>query len=295
MSQPQPAILADPPAHARYLELKLRPGTNTNQALALVAEQTYAEHVVVGLGSGLLSAASPESIDGMRHFPSLSGPGCEVPSTQRDVWLWISGSDRGVIAGEARALRAALEPAFEVVELTDGFKFRDGRDLSGYVDGTENPTGDEALEAALVTAGANPPGGSSFVAVQRWAHDLRYFDTLAQQDRDHIIGRRLSDNEELDEAPDSAHVKRTAQESFEPEAFVLRRSLPWNDARGEGLMFIAFGHSLDAFEAQMRRMAGLDDGVVDGLFRFSQPISGGYYWCPPVSRGRLDLSVLEAR
>ena len=56
--------------------------------------------------------------------------------------------------------------------------------------------------------------------------------------------------------------------------------------------FVAFGRTLDAFEAQMRRMTGEEDGVVDGLFRFSQPITGGYYWCPPIDDGRLDLSAL---
>ena len=115
---------------------------------------------------------------------------------------------------------------------------------------------------------------------------------MAEGERNNIIGRRLSDNEELDDAPVSAHVKRTAQESFDPDAFVLRRSMPWADAGGEGLMFVAFGCSLDAFEVQLRRMAGLDDGVVDGLFRFTRPISGSYFWCPPVSDGRLDLSAL---
>ncbi|MOA55329.1 Dyp-type peroxidase family protein [compost metagenome] len=57
-------------------------------------------------------------------------------------------------------------------------------------------------------------------------------------------------------------------------------------------MFLAFGHSFDAFEAQLRRMAGLDDGIVDALFRFSRPISGGYYWCPPMHDGHLDLRLL---
>ena len=60
--------------------------------------------------------------------------------------------------------------------------------------------------------------------------------------------------------------KRTVQESFEPEAFVVRRSVPWADKGGEGLMFVAFGQSLDAFEAQLRRMAGQEDGILDGLF-----------------------------
>lgn len=93
-------------------------------------------------------------------------------------------------------------------------------------------------------------------------------------------------------SPASAHVKRTAQESFAPEAFVVRRSMPWNDDRQAGLLFLAFGHSLDAFEAQLRRMAGLEDGISDALFRFSKPVSGGYYWCPPLREGRLDLRAV---
>ena len=87
-------------------------------------------------------------------------------------------------------------------------------------------------------------------------------------------------------------MKRTAQESFDPEAFVLRRSMPWAGAEGEGLVFVAFGHSLDAFEAQLRRMVGLDDGITDALFRFSRPVTGNYFWCPPVKAGHLDLSAV---
>jgi len=115
---------------------------------------------------------------------------------------------------------------------------------------------------------------------------------MSQDERDNIIGRRLSDNEELDDAPVSAHVKRTAQESFDPEAFVVRRSMPWANVGGEGLMFVAFGKSLDAFEAQLRRMTGQEDKIVDSLFRFTRPISGSYFWCPPISNGRLDLTAI---
>ena len=129
-------------------------------------------------------------------------------------------------------------------------------------------------------------------AVQRWVHDLAHFRTHSPAECDHIIGRRRTDHEELDDAPESAHVKRSAQESYEPPAFMLRRSMPWAGTREQGLEFIAFGHSLDAFEQVLRRMAGLEDGIVDALFTFSRPLTGGYYWCPPLKDGRLDLSLL---
>ncbi len=69
--------------------------------------------------------------------------------------------------------------------------------------------------------------------------------------------------------------------------------MAWAGGRGEGLMFVAFATSLDAFEAQLRRMIGADDGVIDGLFRFTRPVTGSYFWCPPLTDGgRLDLGAL---
>lgn len=99
------------------------------------------------------------------------------------------------------------------------------------------------------------PGGS-YAAVQHWVHDLAYFKGLPQQEQDHIVERRISDNEELEDAPESARVKRTAMEDFDPEAFVVRRSMPYIDGDEAGLVFLAFGSTLDSFEMQLRRMIG---------------------------------------
>ena len=73
---------------------------------------------------------------------------------------------------------------------------------------------------------------------------------------------------------------------------MVRRSMPWATVWGQWLEFIAYGRSLDAYERVMRRMTGLDDGTVDALFSFSRPVTGGYYWCPPVRSGKLDLRLL---
>ena len=134
--------------------------------------------------------------------------------------------------------------------------------------------------------------GSSFVAVQKWLHNFEQLNDMSVEQRDDVIGRHISDNEEFDEAPESAHVKRTAQESFSPEAFMLRRSMPWAEEMNAGLVFVAFGKSFDAFEAQLNRMLGKEDDVQDALFSFTRPLTGAYYWCPPVKNGKLDLSAL---
>ena len=68
--------------------------------------------------------------------------------------------------------------------------------------------------------------------------------------------------------------------------------MPWSDEDQEGLIFVAFGRSFDAFEALLRRMSGAEDGVVDGLFHFTEPIATSYFWCPPYEDGRLDLRAI---
>jgi putative iron-dependent peroxidase len=291
MSLSQPGIFAPVPAHSRYIEFSNVNDLDPMASLKALASRAVGEDVVIGVGPALAQGLG-HPIDGLRPFPSLSGPGCQIPSTQADLWCWIRGSDPGVITHTGREIRHALEPAFRCDRLIDGFYYGESQDLTGYIDGTENPGGDDAVEAGITQdAGAGLDGGS-FVAVQHWQHDLDHFGSMPQADQDNIIGRRISDNEEIDEAPESAHVKRTAQESFDPEAFVVRRSMPWSNASGEGLVFVAFGASLFAFEAQLRRMIGEEDGIVDGLFRFTHPDTGSYFWCPPVKDGKLDLSVL---
>lgn len=134
--------------------------------------------------------------------------------------------------------------------------------------------------------------GASFMAVQQWLHDLDTFDAMATTAQDHTFGRRRSNNEPLDDAPPTAHIKRVEQESVEPPAFVLRRSMPWAQGKRAGLVFVAFGKLFDAFEALLNRMTGQDDGVTDALFHISKPITGAFFGCPPLRDGRLDLRVL---
>lgn len=286
MSQYQAGILEAVPPQAQHLFFALESAADLPAAIDRLTNLVDGTSTVVGFGESLVQALGRE-VAGLRVFPALSGNGVDIPSSQHALWCWLRGGDRGELLHRSRRIEAALAPALRLVQKTDAFRYDGGRDLTGYEDGTENPEGEDAIAAAIVAEGAD--AGSSCVAVQHWVHDLDGFDALQPEERDNIMGRRRSDNEELDDAPQSAHVKRTAQESFTPEAFVLRRSMPWSDGAQAGLLFVAFGHSFDAFEAQLRRMVGLEDGIADGLFRFTRPTSGGYYWCPPLREGRLAL------
>jgi putative iron-dependent peroxidase len=294
---PQPGILLPPPAAARHVEWSLKAGVgveSVRSALeALLAASTLADGTSTVLGIGpTLAALLGADVPGLRSFPALGGR-VDVPSTQQALWTWLRGEDRGELVHRSRRMEEALAPAFRSETVSDCFVHDGGRDLTGYEDGTENPQGEAAAEAAIAGDGAGAPAGSSFVAVQRWRHDLAGFFARTKAEQDGIIGRERIGNEEIPEAPPSAHVLHTAQESFDPPSFVLRRSMPWSDAREAGLVFVAFGATLDPFERMIRRMAGLDDGIVDALFSFTQPTTGAYYWCPPVVGGRVALPLSD--
>jgi len=286
----QPGILAAPPVVGRSLTFQVAPGADPRSALKRLREGFVLDWGVIGLGEPVVRALG-HTVEGLRVFPALAGPACSVPSTQQGLWCFLRGQDRGALFDLTGKISALLDGAFILDDALDTFVYAGGRDLSGYEDGTENPRDDDAREAAIVSAG-HALTGSSFVAVQRWEHDLSRFRSFAPDRRDAIIGRRADTNAEIDDAPESAHVKRSAQESFDPEAFMVRRSMPWASAHRQGLEFIAYGESLDRFERVLRRMVGLEDGIVDGLFTFSTPLTGSYYWCPPVSGNRLNLSRL---
>lgn len=289
--KPQAPILKPVPPVGTVLVFDLDPGVDPRPGLRAIANEPNAGDVVVGIGEPLALALRAR-VAGLRGFPALSGVGIAFPSTQGALWISIGGTERGAVLDRALSIRRKLGSGWRLMEEADTFRYKEGRDLTGYEDGTENPKGDAAVEAAIVATDAPGMKGASFVAVQRYVHDLERFNANDTAARDAIIGRRFDDNTEIPDAVATAHVKRAAQESFDPPAFMVRRSMPWGTAREHGLYFVAFGKELDRFERVLRRMAGLEDGQLDALLGFTRALSGGYYFCPPLGDAGLDLRAL---
>jgi porphyrinogen peroxidase len=295
----QPGIFEPVPAVARYVNFVIaHDGTDVREirdALTRLSPLVNGSDVVLGVGPSLVAALGAQ-VPGLHEFPDFSRDGVKVPVTPGTLWCWVRGDDLGDLLHLTRKVQKALAPVFTVRHVVDAFRHSwsgtHGRDITGYEDGTENPEGGAAEEAAFAHGQGEGVDGSSYVAAQQWLHDLDAFEALTDQIANQHFGRDRVTNEELDDSPESAHVKRTAQESFDPEAFLLRRSMPWMMSMQAGLQFVAFGQSFYAFEAQMRRMAGHDDGIVDAMFQISRPINGAYYWCPPMRGGKLDLRQL---
>ena len=286
----QPAILEPAPSHARFVSFALHAGADPAAVLRALAAVEHDPKTVIGVGTPLTEGLG-RRVAGLRAFPGDVPP---FPSTQHALWVWLAHGDASRLFDAGRALAGRFRGLLDVVDEVDAFGYREGRDLSGFVDGTENPKGDDAVRAAIIAGRGPGLDGGSFVAVQRWVHDLDAVDRLTAAQRAAAVGRDPETDVELADAPASAHVKRTAQESFDPPAFILRRSMPYGGIREHGLNFVAFGESLDRFERQLRRMAGRDDGVSDGILAFTRAVSGAYYFCPPLRQGRCDLGVLGA-
>ena len=284
----QPGILAPLPAAGKFLTLSRVPGVEARTLLDQVAAIGIDDARVVGIGEPLRVAVGGR-VDGLHAFQPVVGKTGTFPSTQGDLWVFQGGGDPGEVLLKARQFMSRFSGLATLDEEVSSHLFDGGRDLTGYEDGTENPQDSRAVEVALVPDGEPGMADGSFVAAQRWVHNLAAMERLAPAARDAVIGRRRESNEEIPDAPLSAHVKRTAQESFSPPAFMLRRSMPYGDLREHGLYFVAYGASLDPFERVLAAMAGLADGTPDALLGMSRPVTGGYYFCPPVHAGRLDL------
>ncbi len=163
-----------------------------------------------------------------------------------------------------------------------GFVYRDSRDLTGFIDGTENPAIEEAYEVATLGPAERGAGGS-FALVQRWVHELDRFHALSGEDQEGVIGRTKVDSEELDEGitPPTAHISRVVIEENGAELEIYRRSVPYGTTGELGLQFVAFSADPRRYERMLNRMFGhTDDGLHDRLTEFSRPVASAYYFVP---------------
>ncbi len=209
MDMTQPGILAEGTKLARYLEFSVASEIDIRSALQSLAANDNAGKTVIGLGQSLVGVLG-ETVPSLTTLSAQTVNDIEVPSTPVALWCWLRGDDRGELFHRSRQLESMLAPGFSLDNAIDSFSYDENRDLSGYEDGTENPQGEEAIQAAIVQDQGAGLDGSSFVAVQQWLHDFDTFSAMSTEQQDDMIGRHVSDNEEFDEAPESAHVKRAA-------------------------------------------------------------------------------------
>jgi putative iron-dependent peroxidase len=201
-------------------------------------------NLVVGFRPSLWARVAPEEMPaGVTDFEQdVRGvDGYTMPATQHDLWLWVAGHAYHKVFDVAREAIQALAPVARLADEVAGWTYKESRDLTGFIDGTENPPLSEAPEVTLIPDGS-PGAGGSVVLVQKWMHDATAFDALPLEEQEKVIGRTKETSTELDEEVRGAqsHVSRTVIEVNGVEQHIFRRNTPFGTATEHGTMFIGF-------------------------------------------------------
>ena len=270
------------PSHA-YLEFDAHEGAGPKLVTSIASLREPRTtmggvNLVTGFRPDLWRAVAPEDAP-----PDLQGfdadlvgvEGFRMPATQHDAVLWLSGSAYDVIFETARAAIAALHDVATVAEETSSWPYRHDRDLTGFIDGSENPTLIEAPDFAVI--GEGPGAGGTILLLQKWSHQTAEWEALSVTEQEQVIGRRKDDSVELEDKPDDSHVARTDQDRF---GKIFRRNMPYGTVTDHGTMFVGFSSDQKRLSEMLESMAGLTDGVRDALTKYTQPVSGAYYFVP---------------
>lgn len=297
---PQGGILPEPPESALFLVLNLRERAREARAAAKAAAKVPAQTArlakgrprerlasVVAFGPELWDALSPGARPrGLRPFPALHAGGRLAPATGGDLLLHVVARHPDLCFELARWLRRELGDAAGVCEEVHGFRYLDQRDLTGFIDGTENPKGRERAAAALIGSEDAAFAGGSLVFTQRYVHDLAKWEGLPVAEQERVIGRRKRDSRELSDRakPPTAHIARTVIVEDGEELEIVRHSFPYGSTSESGLFFIAYTKDLAIPEKMLRRMLGVSgDGFHDRLMEFTRAVSGANFFAPSLA------------
>ena len=297
MPAPQSGILPESNRHALFITAVKRDddalSASIRQACGAVPELT-AQVAAIDPDAGLVSVvalgcnawdrlftqARPQQL---RPFRARSELGREAPATAGDLLFHIRSERPDLNYLTLQKIVASFADAISVVEEINGFRYLDSRDLTGFVDGTENPQGEERAQVALVTGENNAYAGGSYVSVQRYVHKLKDWEKPPVEEQEFIIGRTKTDDVELqdDVKPATAHISRVVIKENDEELEILRHSMPYGNSQEAGLLFIAYAKTPDNFDRMLDNMIYTNgDGHYDHLMDYTQAVSGTSFFAP---------------
>ncbi|EGD54899.1 Dyp-type peroxidase [Gordonia neofelifaecis] len=243
---------------------------------------------VAGIGSAawdrLYSGPRPASL---RPFTELVGAVHTAPATPGDLLLHIKADRADLCFEVGHRWTALLGGSVTTVDEVHGFRYFDLRDIIGFVDGTENPTGQDAIDT--ITVGDEDPDfvGGSYVVVQRYVTDLGAWDALKVEDQENAIGRTKLENIEMDDAtkPINSHIALNVVTDDDGEEIdVVRDNMPYGDISGsgeKGTFYIAYSSAPDVSEEMLRHMfIGEPEGNYDRLLDFTTAVTGAQFFAP---------------
>jgi len=295
---PQP-VLASLTRAAIFLVVTIKPGNQSRAAVRSLAADLAALLRAVGFRDleATLSCVMAIGSDAwdrlfgdprpaeLHPFREIKADSRHAVATPGDLLFHIRARRMDLCFELATEITARLGDAVSPVDEVHGFRYFDDRDLIGFVDGTENPTGEAASEATLIGEEDAEFAGGSYVIVQKYLHDLRAWNALSTEAQERIIGRTKLNDIELDDAvkPSSAHNALTTIIEGGKERKILRDNMPFGRAaHGEfGTYFIGYARSPRTIEQMLANMfMGRPSGNYDRLLDFSRAVTGSLFFVP---------------
>lgn len=288
MATPQAGLFVDTSTYHYHLEYRVPDAAILEEIAGAVHEIAASDvgphETVMGirpsLWTGLRGADAPDNCNDFQTIHGIDGR--VAPSTQNDFWIWIHSHSHDINYDAALKFHERVRERAQLQVDVCGFVRRENRDLTGFVDGSANPKGEDIFNAALVPEDHRGSAGS-FALTQRWVHDLTAFNKLSTSEQEAVIGRTKADSIELegDAMPEDSHVSRT-DVKIDGEAYkIYRRSVPYGNIAEHGLFFVAFACEQKRIQVQLERMFGIwKDGLHDRLIHFSTAVSGSYWFVP---------------
>lgn len=296
MATAQAGIFALGTASHAYLEFDLLDGQDGNDLVRAVCALREPRttmggvNLVAGFRPELWRAADPG--DGPAELTGFNqdvvGPdGYVMPAIQHDAVLWLSGTAYDVVFDVARAAITELAELANVAGETSSWPYRHDRDLTGFIDGTENPSLIDAPDVALIREPA-PGAGGTILLLQKWVHDATAWEAQSDADQERVMGRTKLDSVELADMPEDSHVASTDQERF---GDIFRRNMPYGTVTEHGTVFVGFSAQQRRLSAMLDSMAGITTGVRDALTRYTRPVTGAYYFIPSIEALRRRIEA----
>lgn len=296
MKTPQAGIFALGTASHTYLEFDVLDHCHGERLIAAISALREPRttiggvNLVVGFRPELWNKVAADHVPaGVQGFNAeiVGKDGFVMPATQHDAVLWLSGSAYDVLFDAAHGAIAAVKELASVAEETSSWAYRHDRDLTGFIDGSENPSLIDAPDAALIPDG-KPGEAGTILLLQKWKHDTTAWESLPVNRQEWVMGRRKLDGVELDDKPSDSHVASTDQDRY---GKIFRRNMPYGTVTDHGTMFVGFSAEQQRLSRMLESMVGLHTGVRDALTRYTRPITGAYYFVPSTESLRQSRQI----
>jgi len=249
-------------------------------------------NLVAGIGSSAWDRlfAGPRPAE-LHEFVELRGARHHAPSTPGDLLFHIKGGSLDVCFELGGRILESLAGAVTVIDEVHGFKFFEQRDLLGFVDGTENPDGPDAVAAAQIGDSDPDFTGASYVHVQRYTHDMAAWNALSVTEQELVVGRTKLEDIELDDSvkPANSHVAlNVITDDDGNDLQIVRANMPFGTLGGpsggeSGTYYIAYSGDPDVTEKMLSNMfIGDPPGNTDRILDFSTAQTGTMFFVPTI-------------